>query len=67
MDPDVFVTIAFVGYTVFVTVGIGAGLLITHNRRESGMDEDAARSAGSSAGKSGALMPPATITRRRPR
>jgi hypothetical protein len=51
MDPDVFVTIAFVCYAVFVTlgIGVGVGLLNTHKQREQGMDEDPARSAGSSA------------------
>jgi hypothetical protein len=68
MDPDVFVTIAFVCYAAFVTVGIGIGVgrLNTHNQRKKGMDEDPARSAGSSAGEARALMPPEQITRRRP-
>jgi hypothetical protein len=68
MDPDVFVTIAFVCYAVFVTIGIGVGvgLLNAHNQREQGMDEDPARSAGSSAGKASALAPPGTTLRRQP-
>jgi hypothetical protein len=68
MDPDVFVTIAFVCYAVVVTIGIGmcVGLLNADNQREQCMDEDPARPAGSSAGRARALTSPGTITRRRP-
>jgi hypothetical protein len=38
MDPDVMVTIAFVGYAVLVAVGIGVGFLVTQSKREPGMD-----------------------------
>ena len=45
MDPDVFVTVAFVCYAVLVTlgIGVGVGLLNTHNQREQEMDEEPAR------------------------
>lgn len=48
MDPDVFVTIAFVCYAVFVTIGIGVGtgLFKTENQREQGIGQDPARGAG---------------------
>jgi hypothetical protein len=65
MDPDVFVTIAFVCYAVFVVggIGVGVGLLNTHAQREQGMDEDPARSTDSAAGNAPALAPPVTMTR----
>jgi hypothetical protein len=40
MDPDVVLTIAFVVYAVVAAIGVG--FLITHNHRDSGMDDDAA-------------------------
>jgi hypothetical protein len=39
MDPDVMVTIAFVGYAVLIAVGIGVGFLITQGKREPGMND----------------------------
>jgi hypothetical protein len=45
MDPDVMLTIAFVGYAVIVTVGIGVLLRIADRQRDPGMDDDAAHRA----------------------
>jgi hypothetical protein len=44
MDPDVVLTIAFVGYAVVAAIGIG--FLIAHNDRDSGMDDDVAHLGG---------------------
>jgi hypothetical protein len=43
MDPDVVLTIAFVGYAVVSAIGIG--FLIAHNHRDSG-DDDVAQLGG---------------------
>jgi hypothetical protein len=40
MDPDVFVTIAFTGYAVFVALGIGVFLRDTSRQHEAGKDDD---------------------------
>jgi hypothetical protein len=40
MDPDVFVTIAFSGYAVFVALGIGIVLRATSQQHDTGRDED---------------------------
>jgi hypothetical protein len=39
MDPDVMLAIAFVGYAVLATVGIGVLLRIADGQREPGMDD----------------------------
>jgi hypothetical protein len=44
MDPDVVLTIAFVGYAVVSAIGIGC--LIAYNHRDSGMDDDVAHLGG---------------------
>jgi hypothetical protein len=44
MDPDVALTIAFVGYAVVAVIGIG--VLIAHNDRDSGLGDDAAYLGG---------------------
>jgi hypothetical protein len=43
MDPDVAVTIAFVGYAVLVAIGIGVALLITRDPHDPCIDGDAAQ------------------------
>jgi hypothetical protein len=43
MDPDVVVTIAFVGYAVLVATGIGVALLLTRGRQDPCTDGDAAQ------------------------
>jgi hypothetical protein len=46
MDPDVMVTIAFVGYAVLIAIGLGVGLVIAERQRDPGMDDDEAQPAG---------------------
>jgi hypothetical protein len=41
MDPDVFMTIAFTGYAVFVALGIGVVLQVTSRQHDAGKDDDA--------------------------
>lgn len=41
MDPNVFVTVAFSGYAVFVAIGIGVALRVTSRRHEVDRDDDA--------------------------
>jgi hypothetical protein len=41
MDPDVFATIAFSGYAVFVALGIGVVLRVTSRQHDAGRDDDA--------------------------
>ena len=40
MDPDVFVTVAFSGYAVFVALGIGVVLRVTSRQHHGGRDDD---------------------------
>ena len=41
MDPDVFVTVAFSGYAVFVALGIGVVLWRATSQYAGGGDDDA--------------------------
>ena len=47
MNPDVMLTIAFVGYAVIVAVGIGVLFRIADRQRDPDMDDGAAGVAGS--------------------
>jgi hypothetical protein len=40
MDPDLFVTVAFSGYAVFVALGIGVVLRVTSRQHHGGRDDD---------------------------
>ena len=40
MDPDVFVTIAFTGYAVFVALGIGVFVRATSRQHDAGKAGD---------------------------